>query len=63
MGQLKASSSELSDAEWQRIEPLRPDDKLIGREREVELREVLNASFYRVENRVKWRHLPADFPA
>lgn len=63
MGQLKTYSSDLTDAEWQRIEPLLPPDKPVGRLREVDLREVLDAIFYRVENGVKWRNLPADFPA
>ena len=63
MGQLKTYGSDLTDAEWQRIEPLLPADKPVGRLREVDLREVLNAIFYRVDNGVKWRNLPADFPA
>ena len=63
MGQLKTYSSDLTEAEWERIEPLLPEDKLVGRLREVDLREVLNAIFYRVDNGVKWRNLPADFPA
>ncbi len=63
MGQLKTYSSDLTDAEWERIEPLLPEDKQVGRLREVDLREVLNAIFYRVDNGVKWRNLPADFPA
>lgn len=63
MGQLKTYSSDLTDAEWERLEPLLPEDKLVGRLREVDLREVLNAIFYRVDNGVKWRNLPADFPA
>jgi transposase len=63
MGQLKTYSSDLTDAEWQRIKPLLPTEKPVGRLREVDIREVLNAIFYRVENGVKWRNLPADFPA
>lgn len=63
MGQLKTYGSDLTDAEWNRIEPLLPTDKPVGRLREVDLREVLNAIFYRVDNGVKWRNLPADFPA
>lgn len=63
MGSLKTYSSDLTDAEWQRIEPLLPTEKPVGRLREVDLREVLDAIFYRVENGVKWRNLPADFPA
>lgn len=63
MGQLKTYTSDLTDAEWQRIEPLLPADKPVGRLRQVDLREVVDAIFYRVENGVKWRNLPADFPA
>lgn len=39
-----------------------PPDKCVGRDREVDLREVLKAIFYRVDNGVKWRNLPGDFP-
>ncbi|PZV11534.1 MAG: hypothetical protein DCF22_14320 [Leptolyngbya sp.] len=63
MGSLKTYSSDLTDAEWQRMEPLLPADKPVGRLREVDLREGLDAIFYRVENGVKWRNLPADCPA
>jgi transposase len=62
MRQLKVYQSDLSDAEWALIEPLLPPDKCVGRDREVDLREVLNAIFYRVDNGVKWRNLPRDFP-
>ncbi|MBM0745079.1 IS5 family transposase (plasmid) [Phormidium sp. CLA17] len=63
MGAFKTYSSDLTDAEWHRIEPLLPTGKPVGRLREVDLRQVLDAIFYRVENGVKWRNLPADFPA
>lgn len=55
--------SDLSDQEWQYIEPLLPPEKPVGKVREVSLREVLNAIFYRADNGVKWRNLPRDFPA
>ena len=55
--------SDLKDEEWQRIAPLLPSQKLVGRLREVSLREVLNAIFYRADNGTKWRNLPSDFPA
>ena len=61
MGQLKVYSSDLTDAEWQIVEPLLLEDKPVGRLREVDLREVLNAIFYRVDNGVKWLNLPSDF--
>jgi transposase len=62
MGQLKVYQSDLTDAEWGLIKPLIPPEKGVGRNREVDLREVLNAIFYRVDNGVKWRNLPGDFP-
>lgn len=55
--------SDLTDAEWQLIEPLLPAPKPVGKDREVDLREVLNAIFYRADNGIKWRALPRDFPA
>lgn len=56
-------STDLSDAEWERIRPLLPPEKPVGKQREVDLREVLNAIFYRADNGIKWRALPSDFPA
>jgi transposase len=54
--------SDLSDQEWQIIEPLLPPDKEIGRPPEVDLRDVLDAIFYRADNGIKWRAMPMDFP-
>ena len=62
MGNRKRYTSDLSDQEWDRIEVLLPDKKLLGRTREVNLRDVLDAIFYRADNGVKWRNLPSDFP-
>lgn len=56
-------NSDLTDPEWQQIEPLLPAAKPVGKGREVDLREVLNAIFYRADNGIKWRALPRDFPA
>lgn len=47
--------SDLTDAEWQIIQPLLPAPKPVGKNRDVDLREVLNAIFYRADNRLKWR--------
>jgi transposase len=63
MSALKEYTSDLTDAEWAKIEPLLPPEKPVGRDREVDLREVLNAIHYRADNGVKWRNLPSDFPA
>ena len=59
----KEYTRDLTDAEWTQIEPLLPPEKPVGRGREVDLQEVLNAIYYRADNGVKWRNLPADFPA
>lgn len=56
-------NSDLTDQEWQQIEPLLPAAKPVGKGRQVDLREVLNAIFYRADNGIKWRALPRDFPA
>ena len=55
--------SDLKDEEWQRIASLLPPQKPVGKLREVSLREVLNAIFYRADNGTQWRNLPSNFPA
>ena len=62
MGERKRYTSDLSDREWERIEPLLPAAKSVGRTREVDLRDILDALFYRADNGIKWRNLPGDFP-
>ena len=57
-----AYPSDLKDAEWELIERLFPAPSAIGRPREVDLREVVNAIFYWCDNGNKWRALPHDFP-
>jgi len=57
-----AYPTDLTDAEWNLIKDLFPAPNLIGRPREVDLREVINAIFYWVDNGIKWRALPHDFP-
>lgn len=55
--------SDLTDGEWQQIEPLLPPENPVGKLREINLREVLNAIFYRADNGIKGGNLPRDFPA
>ena len=54
--------SDLTDAQWQRIEPLIPAPKPGGRPRTVDLRDVLDAILYLVRSGCSWRQLPHDFP-
>lgn len=55
--------SDLTDQEWALIEPLLPKEKPVGHRREVDLRSVVNAIFYRADNGIKWRNLPLEYPA
>lgn len=55
--------TDLSDAEWQEIEPLIPMPKTKrGRKRKHPIREILNAIFYLLRAGCAWRMLPHDFP-
>lgn len=59
----RAYASDLSDAEWEVIEPLLPQDKGFRRPRTVDLREILNAIFYVQRTGCQWEMLPHDLPA
>jgi putative transposase len=54
--------TDLSDAEWNFIEPHMPAPKGHGRPRTHGLREILNAVFYVLKSGCQWRLLPHDFP-
>jgi len=41
---------------------LLPEAKLMGRPRELEMRQVVNAIFYLLVSGIQWRMLPKDFP-
>jgi len=58
----KTYSTDLSDAEWEYIEPHLPAPKGYGRPRTHDLREILNAIFYLLKSGCQWRLLPHDFP-
>lgn len=58
----KTYSTDLTDAQWQLIERLIPPAKPGGRERETNIREVVNAIQYRLRTGCSWRNLPHDFP-
>jgi transposase len=55
--------TDLSDQEWQILEPLLPEAKPGGRPRVHHSRELLDAIFYVVRGGCAWRVLPHDdFP-
>jgi putative transposase len=58
----KAYPSDLTDAQWEIIEPLVPVNTT-GRPRQVDMREVLNAIFYLNRSGCQWDMLPHDLPA
>jgi transposase len=58
----KPYPTDLSDAEWNYIEPHLPAPKGLGRPRTHDLREILNAIFYLLKSGCQWRMLPHDFP-
>jgi putative transposase len=58
----KPYPTDLSDAEWNYIEPHMPALKGHGRPRTHDLREILNAVFYVLRSGCQWRLLPHDFP-
>jgi len=55
--------SDLTDAEWRRIEPEIPPAKRGGRPREVDLRDVFNAICYVLSTGCQWKALPKDLAA
>jgi putative transposase len=54
--------SDLTDAQWERIEPHVPKPKPGGRPASVDRREIVNAIFYVVREGITWRAMPHDFP-
>jgi putative transposase len=56
----KAYPTDLKDAEWEILELLLPKAKPGGRPRSVDLREFLNAIFYRERTGCAWEMLPHD---
>ena len=58
----KPYPSDLTDQEWELIQPLLPPAKRGGRPRSVALRQVLNAIFYVLKSGCQWDMLPRDFP-
>lgn len=60
--QRKPYPSDLSDAEWEILQPLLPLPKGFGHPREVDFREILNGIFYVQRTGCQWEMLPHDLP-
>jgi transposase len=55
-------ASDMRDAEYALIEPHLPRARPLGRPREVDLRDVVDAILYLARSACPWRQLPTDFP-
>src|SRR5450759_5203303 len=55
--------SDLTDAEWQHIEPLIPPAKRGGGKRRVNMREVVNGVMDVLSTGCQWRYIPRQIPA
>ena len=55
-------SSDLTDEQWKLVKPLIPAAKPGGRDRSVDMREVVNGMLYLNRNGCTWRALPHEFP-
>jgi len=55
-------STDLSNAEWQILEPLLPPEKLGGRHRKYPMREIINAIQYILRGGCAWRLMPHNLP-
>jgi transposase len=66
VGRVRRYPSDTTDAQWAVIDPLLPAPAWLGGKggrREVHCRrEIVDAIFYLVDNGIKWRALPVDFP-
>jgi putative transposase len=58
----KPYPTDLTDAQWEIIEPLLPPPPTVGRPRTHGLREILNALFYLNRSGCQWDMLPHDLP-
>ena len=56
-------ASDLTDREWAVVAPFLPALSRLGRPREVDLREIVNAILYILSVGCQWRALPKDFPS
>ena len=54
--------SDTTDTQWAILEPMLPAPHRTGRREKHHRRAILDAIFYLVDNGVRWRDLPADFP-
>jgi putative transposase len=55
-------STDMNDAQWALLEPHVVKKKRRGPKSQINLREVINAIFYRLRTSCQWRLLPKEYP-
>ncbi len=60
--QRTAYPSDLSENKWEKISPMISSQKVRGRNRSTDMREIVNGINYRWNTECVWRMLPHDFP-
>lgn len=55
-------ASDMTDEEWQLIEPFMPPQPARGRKRGTDLRSVIDGIFYLLQSGCQWALLPKSFP-
>lgn len=58
----RRSPSDLTDAQWTRLDPLLPPGRPGGRPRAHPMREIVDALRYVLRGGIAWRALPHDYP-
>ncbi|MEM7346409.1 MAG: IS5 family transposase [Chloroflexota bacterium] len=58
----QAYDTDITDEQWEILEPLLPPAKQGGRPRSVDMRDIINALFYILSAGCAWRLLPHDLP-
>jgi transposase len=59
----KRYTSDLSDAQWDKVRPMLPIEKHgPGRRIEIDRREAVNAMLYVAKTGCQWENLPGEFP-
>jgi transposase len=62
MEERQAFDTDLTDAEWDRLEPLVPAAKPGGRHPKNTRREIVNGIWYAIRSSGAWKPLPHDLP-
>ena len=62
MGRQRVYQSDLTDEQWEIIEPMLPLIKEAGRTPKHPFRDIVDAILYLDRSGCSWRHLPVDSP-